>query len=327
MTQRLLALISLLAVSSAPAKDGGLVQTGSVSVSQQTNPATGLSVISRSTKTNLFDEHGNLAQSITLSYFNGVGIPDLAVTNNLFYDRRGNLFSSVQEIDFNGDGVPDELITNRLFYDRHGSLLYTILDSDAGADGTVDERSATIYTNFSSNPRQVLILVDDHADGTIDQIITRTYTYDSEDRLTSVVSLFDTNADGVADFHSVSSWTYYLQDHLLFFTNEDDFYSPGTLEVRSTETSTLNGDAKPISSSLTSYDPNIGAQITRFLTYTYDKFGNLVQQTQQAALPGPNGPSNETTVQTFFYAHRGPRSRGTQQGGSETEGTRRRMED
>ena len=328
MTQRLLALISLLALCSAAAKGGGLIQTGSVSVSEQTDPATGVSTISRSTTTNLFDEHGNLATTIRLSYFNGDGIPDLAITNNLFYDRHGKLLLSVQESDLNGDGILDEVTTNHFIYDRRGNLLFTVEDVDAGADGTVDGRSTTIYTNFSGNPRSVLVLEDNNADGTIDQIRTITYTYDSEGRLIGLVSLFDTNADGVADLHLVSSWTYDLQHHQLFYTNENDFYSPGTLELRSTATYTLNDDAKPISGFLRGYDPFVGSQITVFTTYAYDKFGDLVQRTQQEVFPGPNGPITYTATETFFYSRRGQVIRGVHSSpGPPAEHERSRMEE
>ena len=311
MTQRLFALFSVLAVFSAAAKDGDFIQTGWVSVSEQTDPFPGISAISRSTTTNLFDEHGNVAQTINLSYFNGDGIPNWAFTNYFYYDRRGNLVSSVQEFDSNGDGIPDEIITNHLFLDRRGNLVSLVQEIDSNGDGIPDE---IITDHLFRDQRGVLLsaVEDDDvgADGTIDQIVTNTFTYDSEGREIGSVSLYDTNADGVADFQSVTSLTYDRQGHLLLFTNEDDFYSPGTLELRTTVSFTLNSDGSPVSSIVRNYDTIIGSQVTWFATYTYDKFGNLVQQTEEAQLPGPNGPNTYTTTFTFFYSRRGPVIRG-----------------
>jgi hypothetical protein len=272
----------LAAVSGAIAKDGGLLQTGSVSVSKWDNGPGGFQLVSRSAATNVFDRHGNMTKTVTLWDFNGDGIPEETSTNSLFYDGRGNLISSVEEF-------------------------------DAGADGTVDRRSIVIYTNLAGQPRPWLVLTDNNADGAIDEISTSTYTFDIDGRLIGVATEIDSNADGTADFYSIESWTYDLLNHHLFYTNNSDIYSPGVLEIVAATSYTLNEQGKPESATWWRYDPNYGLAIAGNLAFTYDKFGNLVLEVDNTLLPGPTGPSTLTTTTTFFYLHRGGTVRATPQ--------------
>src|SRR5262249_1208273 len=144
----------ILAITLSPfvaaAKDGGLLQTGLISVSEYSDGGNSR-LASIFITTNAFDRQGNLHKTVTLSDNDGDGIPNGFGTNTLFYDNRGNLLSAVQEYDDSGDG-------------------------------TVDSRSTVIYTNFGGATGQVLSLSDYNADGNIDEIITQTYTFDNDER-------------------------------------------------------------------------------------------------------------------------------------------------
>jgi hypothetical protein len=272
--QRSLILLFLLLTLSTPAKDGGLLQTGSVSVSKLDNGSGDFRITSRSVAMNSFDKHGNPTKTITLRDFNEDGIPDEASTNTLIYDRRGELLSSHEEF-------------------------------DTGADDVVYRRSIVIYTNFGGNPRPWIVLVANNADGTIDEILTHTYSFDTDGRLIGVTTEIDTNADGISDFHSLESWTYNPAGNLVWYTNRSDIYNAGTLETVAFEHDALNERGDPESASWSRYEPNVGGWLSGTLAFTYDKFGNLLQEVNGTLLPGPVGTSLSTTTTTFFYAHRG----------------------
>lgn len=280
MKTRLLVLLSVLAIFSAPAKDGGLIQTGSSSVTESDNGPSDLHIISRSVTTNSFDKHGNMTKTVTLW-------------------------------DFTGDGIPEQSSTNTLRYDQHGNLISSVEEFDAGAGGTVYRRTTVIYTNLAGTPRPLLVLTDTDADGTIDEISARTYTFDVDGRLAGIVTETDTNADGTADFFSFESWTYAPAGHELYYTNNSDIYSPGILRVVAFAHYTLNEDGYLESSTLTHYDPNVNAMLPGSETFTYDKFGNLQQEVASVWLPGPTGPSLLTTTTTFYDSRRGEVVRAT----------------
>jgi len=269
----ILALLLPLVPASANAKNGGLLQSGSVSVTALDDDFFGFPLSWGSVSTNLFDMHGNLIKTVSLG-FDG-SEPAAASTNTFSYDRHGNLISAVQNFDYNLDSV-------------------------------VDKRSMVIYTNFSANTRQQIILIDNNADGTNDEIDTSTYTFDNDNRLIGLVTEFDTDADGITDFRSVESWHYDLDNHRLFYTNISDLYSRGVPKVIATASYVLNQDGDPTSGTSSRYDPREGLAIFGKSSYTYDKFGNLVQQLTGTLLGDPSGRLTwEITTTDFFYSHKG----------------------
>ena len=274
MKPRTLGYMFLLATLSVPARDAGLIQTGSISVTESDDSLKDLHITSRSVATNLFDKHGNVTKTVTLW-------------------------------DFTGDGIPEQSSTNTLRYDHHGNLISSVEEFDAGADGTVDRRTTVIYTNLAGTLRPWLILTDTDADGTIDEISARTYTFDVDGRLAGIVTETDTNADGTVDFLSFESWTYAPAGHELYYTNNSDIYSPGMLEVVAFAHYTLNEGGDPESATWSRYDPNVGMMLHGSLTFVYDKFGNLLQEVDGVWFPGPTGPSLVTTTTTFYYSRWG----------------------
>ncbi len=276
MKQRLvLALLLLFTALPGLANDGGLLQTGSVF---EVHSSGNNLIFERSTTTNLFDKQGKLAQTLTASDIDGDGVADVLITNTLFYDGRGNLVSSIEDLDFN-------------------------------ADGAVDSRSITIYTNLAANRSQTVTFVDNNADGTMDEIVSSTSTFDNG-RLVGTMTEIDTNADGIPDFRSVGAWTYDFDNRQSFYVVQSDYFSPGVLQHVFTATYTLNDDGNPVSGVSSAYDPNSGVNITTTMTFTYDKFGNLVQEMNETLLPGPSGPAISTATATYFYSHRGAAVRG-----------------
>jgi len=269
------ALLVLLSALPGLAKDrGGLLQTGSVlEVDSGFQP-----LASRFTTTNLFDKQGNLTQTRTASDIDGDGVADVLSTNALFYDQRGNVTSSVEDL-------------------------------DANADGTVDRRSITIYTNLAANQSQLITFIDNNADGTIDEIVTSTSTF-NDGRLEETLMEIDTNADGIPDFRSVGAWTYDFDHHQSTYVVQNDFSSPGFLQPAFTAVYTLNADGNPVSAAWSRYDPNAGTIIGGAMTFAYDKFGNLVEETNEFLEPGPEGPVTTTFTTTYFYSHRGEAIRG-----------------
>src|SRR6266567_5240272 len=271
MKQRLvLALLLLFTALPGLANDGGLLQTGSVF---EVHSSGNNLIFERSTTTNLFDKQGNLTQTLTASDLDGDGVADVLSNNTLFYDGRGNLVSSIEDLDFN-------------------------------AAGAVDSRSITIYTNLAANRSQTVTFVDNNADGTIDEIVTSTSTFDNE-RLVEILTEIDSNADGLPDFRSVGTWTYDLDHHQSSYVVQSDFFSPGVLQPVFTAIYTLNDDGNPVSGVWSGYDPNYGLTIHGAMTFTYDKFGNLVQEVNETLLPGPSGPVISIATATHFYSHRG----------------------
>jgi len=270
------ALLLLLSALPGLAKDrGGLLQTGSVF--EEHNSGNNLP-FERSTTTNLFDKEGNVIQTLTAS-------------------------------DIDGDGVADVLSTNALFYDQHGDLASYVEDLDFNADGIVDSRSITIYTDLAANRSQTVTFVDNNADGTIDEIVSSTSTFDNE-RLVEILTEIDSNADGIPDFRSVGTWTYDLAGGQSSYVVQSDFSSPGVLQPVLTATYVLNADGNPVSGVSSAYDPNTGDNITATVTFTYNKFGDLVQEMNEFLEPGPEAPVTTTFTTTYFYSHRGGAIRG-----------------
>ena len=189
------------------------------------------------------------------------------------------------ETEYDGDNVIDEIAI--FGYDAEGNKIMTASDGDWAddivPDDVIDLRTSSTY---DANRNPLSVVTDYLGDGTINRIVSYSYTTDGR----PVVEEIDSNNDGIVDIRR--TWTYsniaggtrIIKD---FDTNVDDI--PDLRHIYE-----YNAAGKKV---LEERDTNVDGVNLRF-TYSYDENSYLVMQEQDG--DGANAPDGIIDIRLLW---------------------------
>src|SRR3989442_5115735 len=99
--------------------------------------------------------------------------------------------------------------------------------------------------NPSFRPVQVVVEIENNADGTAVPVTAANYTYDDHN-LVRFVTEWDRNRDGTLDLRDTSIFTYDKHDNLILRESETYSIADGTVESRGTATFTYDNQGNRV---------------------------------------------------------------------------------
>jgi len=241
---------------------------------------------------------GFLQTGLVLTNFDLDGKSVSCTASSYTFDGHGRVVTATSTTVFNSFQLRTNLDTSTYTYDNTGNLVLITQDSDNGADGTIDYQTITTISNLSRYLTVVVSSTESVADGMVENSSIETETFDERQRLIRSETEVDLNNDGSADYGYVVTWNYDLENHRIYQVQEADWTGDGVVDetVRTTYVTDNRGN-------VISFEAN--NQFGSFSdtgTFSYDKFGNLLQVVFEAGEPTHLVISSTVAIS---YSHRG----------------------
>jgi hypothetical protein len=198
----------------------------------------------------------------------------------------------------------NEMVETSYAYDEHGQLLSSVTIAKS-QDGNTS-RTTTNYLNLGPHQTQAIVIVE-FGDGSAErQLGTSTTTSNDHGDAILQVDEFDDNGDGILDRRLASTWEYDYANQKMVFTQNQDWNGDGVFDTDSRFDYALDKSGRPLS-----WKGHVGDQsgqpggLYASGTFTYDKFGDLLEDRFAILFPGAFGAGWWTRTTTRIYAHRG----------------------